>query len=248
MKQKKLQLWLPLLLSVIMVAGMTIGYQIRKETAGPDSFLNNSQNTATSQVLNIINKMYVDNVNTDSLQTYTINNLLSRLDPHSVYIPADKLSLMNDESKGTFTGIGIGFELINDSVYITNITQGSPAFTAGIQAGDKFLSLNDSLQLSGPNKSNEGVVNLLRQLNSPIKIKIDRNGKIIETKVNKTLLPIPSVDAAYMLDAKTAYIRLNKFSETTYREFMLSLEMLKRKGMQQLLIDLRGNSGGVMTT
>lgn len=247
MKQKKLQLWLPLLLSAVMVAGMVIGYKLRKDTAGANAFLSNYHSSPVAQILDIIDKNYVDNVNTDSLQSYAINKLLSRLDPHSVYIPASQIGVINDESKGVFTGIGIGFELINDSVYITDVTKGSPAFKAGVQVGDKFLVFDDSLKLSGPGRLPEGVVSLLRRLGSPIKVSIQRSGKILETKIEKTLLPIPSIDAAYMLDVKTGYVRLNKFSQTTYKEFMYALEMLKRKGMQQLIIDLRGNAGGVMT-
>lgn len=247
MKQKKLQLWLPLLLSSVMVAGMVIGYKLRKDTAGANAFLSSYHSSPLAQILDIIDKNYVDNINTDSLQSYTINKLLSRLDPHSVYIPAAQTGIMNDESKGVFTGIGIGFELINDSVYITDVTKGSPAFNAGVQVGDKFLVFDDSLNLSGPARLPEGVVSLLRRLPGPIKVSIDRNGKTLDTKIGKTLLPIPSIDAAYMLDVKTGYVRLNKFSQTTYTEFMYALEMLKRKGMQQLIIDLRGNGGGVMT-
>lgn len=247
MKQKKLQLWLPLLLSAVMVAGMVIGYKLRKDTTGANAFLSSYHNSPVAQILTLIDKNYVDNVNTDSLQSYMINKLLSRLDPHSVYIPASQTGIIDDESKGLFTGIGIGFELIDDTVYITDVTKGSPAFEAGVQVGDKFIAFSDSLKLSGPGRLPEGVVSLLRRLGSPIKVSIERDGKMVDTKIEKTLLPIPSVDAAYMLDVKTGYVRLNKFSKTTYKEFMYALEMLKRKGMKQLIVDLRGNAGGVMT-
>ncbi|ANI89288.1 hypothetical protein A9P82_08285 [Arachidicoccus ginsenosidimutans] len=247
MKKNKLQIWLPLLLSAIMVAGMTIGYKLRKDTVGANSFLENKQNTAASQVLDIINKMYVDNVNTDSLQTHTINNILAQLDPHSTYVTAQQLRILNDETKGNFKGIGIGFELINDSVYITDVTKNGPAEKAGVHVGDIFLSFNDTIAISGNNRLNLGVVNILRELNNSVKVKIYRSGKTFETKIEKAILPISSIDAAYMLNAKTAYIRLNKFSEITYSEFMQSLDKLKAKGMQQLIIDLRGNTGGVLT-
>jgi len=227
---------------------MVLGYKLRQDTTGAASFLKNSTNAAATQVLSIIGKNYVDNVNTDSLQNIAINNILSQLDPYSVYIPASQVKLLNDETKGNFTGIGIGFELINDSVYITDVTQNAPAYKVGVQIGDVFLSLNDSLIISGNNRLKSGVVNLLRELGSTVKVKVYRAGKTFSVNITKALLPISSVDAAYMMNSKTAYIRLNKFSETTYREFMLALEKLKAQGMQQLIIDLRGNTGGVLTS
>lgn len=246
MKQKKLQIGLPLLLSVTMVAGMVLGYKLRQDTAGANSFLKNGRNAAVSQVLGIINKNYVDNVNTDSLQSSAINNVLAQLDPYSVYISTNQVKLLNDETKGSFTGIGIEFELISDSVYITGVTPNAPAYKAGVRVGDVFVSLNDSLIISGGNRVKAGVVSLLNELGNTIRVKIYRAGQTFSVNITKALLPISSVDAAYMLDSKTAYIRLNKFSETTYREFMLALEKLKAQGMRQLIIDLRGNGGGVL--
>lgn len=248
MKQNKLQLWLPLLLSVVMIIGMVIGYKLRKDTVGDNTFLNNYNNTTISQVLTLIKKNYVDNINTDSLQLNAVNNLLLHLDPYSVYIPPTKRSEINDEKNGSFLGLGIGFEVINDSVYITDVTKGSPAYIAGVRQGDIFLDFNDSIKLSGPQKTTKGVANLIKELKSPLKISIYRAQKSFTVNVKKEVLPIHSVDAAYMLDNKTAYIRLNTFSETTYKECMYALEMLKKKGMQQLIIDLRGNTGGVMTS
>lgn len=248
MKNKKFQIWLPVLLSVIMVLGMVIGYKLRKDTAGASSFLRNKQNSAIAQVVSIIDKMYVDNENVDSLQAKAINNLLMQLDPHSVYISAEQLQILNDQTKGSYQGMGIGFELIRDSVVITNVVKDGPAFKAGVQVGDRFLAFNDSIKLSGPQRSPDGVVNLLYRLGNKIKVQLAHNNKISTINIEKAILPVSSIDAAYMIDSVTAYVKLNKFSETTYHDFMMALEKLKAAGMKQLLLDLRGNSGGLLSS
>lgn len=231
-----------------MVLGMAVGYKLRKDTAGADSFLKNKQNSAIAQVVSIIDKMYVDNKNVDSLQAKAINDLLAQLDPHSVYISAEQLQVLNDETKGSYRGMGIGFELIKDSVVITNVTKDGPAFKVGIQVGDRFLAFNDSIKISGPQRSQEGVVNLLSRLGNTIKVELVRNNKISNVNIEKALLPVSSIDAAYMLDSITAYVKLNKFSETTYHDFMMALEKLKAAGMKQLVLDIRGNSGGLLSS
>ena len=248
MKKTNLKLWLPFLLSLMIVLGMIIGYKLRKDTIGPDSFIANPHNSAIGEVVRIIDKMYVQGTDKDSLEIKAINGLLAQLDPFSVYITAAQLKDINDKTRGSFVGIGIGFEVIQDTVAITDVVKGSPADNAGVKVGDQFLTFNDTLQMSGPNRSNLGVVNILQHVvGNSFKVRIKRSHKELTINMHKAMIPIFSVDAAYMLDAKTGYVKLNQFSETTYREFMLALEKLKKAGMQQLLIDLRGNSGGVLT-
>lgn len=248
MKKSNLKLWQPLILSLMVVLGMVIGYKLRKDTIGPDTFIANKKNTAIGEVVNIIDKMYVKGVSQDSLEMKAINSLLGQLDPFSVYISASQLKDINDKTRGSFVGIGIGFEVIKDTVAITNVVTGSPAEKAGVRVGDQFLKFNDTIQLSGPNRSNLGVVNILEKVvGQEFKVLLKRNDKQLAVNLQKAMIPIYSVDAAYMLDSITGYVKLNKFSETTYREFMLALEKLKRAGMQQLLIDLRGNNGGVLS-
>lgn len=248
MKKTNLKLWLPFLLSLMMVVGMVIGYKLRKDTIGPDTFIANPHNTAIGEVVRIIDKMYVQGTDKDSLEMKAINGLLSQLDPYSVYISAAQLKEINDKVRGSFVGIGIGFEVIQDTVAITNVVTGSPADKAGVKIGDQFLSFNDTIKMSGPNRSDLGVVNILQKVvGNTFKVLIKRNKKQLTATLHKAMIPIFSVDAAYMLDKKTGYVKVNQFSETTYREFMLALERLKEAGMQQLMIDLRGNSGGVLT-
>lgn len=248
MRKKNLKLWLPFLLSIMVVLGMVIGYKLRKDTIGPDSFVANKQNTAISEVVNIIDRMYVKGTDQDSLEMKAINSLLGQLDPFSVYISAGQLKEINDRTRGSFVGIGIGFEVIKDTVAITDVVKGSPADLSGIKIGDQFLKFNDTIQLSGPSRYKLGVVNILQKVvGSKFKVLLKRKNQLITATLHKALIPIYSVDAAYMLDNKTGYVKLNQFSETTYREFMLALEKLKKAGMEQLLIDLRGNNGGVLT-
>jgi len=248
MKKTNLKLWLPFLLSIMMVIGMVIGYKLRKDTIGPDSFIANPHNTAIGEVVRIIDKMYVKGTDKDSLEMKAINALLAQLDPFSVYISAQQLKEINDKVRGNYIGIGIGFEVIQDTVAITDIVKGSPAEKAGIKIGDQFLTFNDTIKMSGPNRSDLGVVNILEKVvGKKFKVLVKRQQKQFTTTLNKAMIPIFSIDAAYMLDAKTGYVKINQFSETTYREFMLALEKLKKAGMTRLMIDLRGNSGGVLT-
>jgi len=247
MKKTNLKLWLPFLLSLMIVLGMVIGYKLRKDTIGPDTFIANQHNTAIGEVVRIIDKMYVKGTDRDSLEMKAINSLLGELDPFSVYISAAQLKEINDKVRGNYVGIGIGFEVIQDTVAITDVVTGSPADKAGVKIGDQFLVFNDTIQMSGPNRSALGVVNILQKVvGNTFKVLIKRNQEQLTTTLHKAMIPIFSVDAAYMLDAKTGYVKINQFSETTYREFMLALEKLKKSGMQQLIIDLRGNSGGVL--
>ena len=248
MKKTNLKLWLPILLSLMIVLGMVIGYKLRKDTIGPDTFIANPQNTAINEVVRIIDKMYVQGTDKNDLEQKAINSLLGQLDPYSVYISQAQLEEINNKTRGSFVGVGIGFEVIQDTVAITNVVKGSPAEKAGIKIGDQFLKFNDTIQLSGPNRSTVGVLNLLQKgVGSSFNVLLKRNGAQQTVKLEKAMIPIFSVDAAYMLDKNTGYVKLAQFSETSYREFMLALEKLKASGMEQLMIDLRGNSGGVLS-
>src|SRR3954467_15391060 len=137
MENKKLQVWLPLLFSLIMVAGMVIGYKLREESGIKNFFAINNK-TSFQQVLDLIRLKYVDEVGTDSLSNDAINNLLHHLDPHSVYIPASDLNDINDDLRGNFSGIGIEFQIFYDTANVLNVLAGGPSERAGLQVGDKF--------------------------------------------------------------------------------------------------------------
>lgn len=248
MRSKKLQVWLPLLLSIVMVVGMWIGYQLKTNTNGGMRFLVNSKSNALQEILNIIQKDYVDPVSVDSLQEDAISEMLAHLDPHSIYIPSRELQTINDDMQGNFQGVGIEFQLFNDTVNVMNVIAGGPADKAGLQVGDKLLKVNDSISISGKGIRASDVTRSLRGPGkSVVKVTALRNGKHISFQITRGLIPLPSVDVAYMIAPQTGFIHINKFSETTYREFMAQLDKMKQEGMQKLILDLRGNGGGILT-
>ncbi|HYK46348.1 MAG TPA: S41 family peptidase [Parafilimonas sp.] len=247
MVRKKVQVWLPLILSVIMVAGMFIGYQLREKTSGGDSFLQNSDRTPLQQAISLVENKYVDKVNVDSLEQPAINGLLDHLDPHSVYIPAEDLQSMNEDLQGNFEGIGVEFQIIKDTVNVMNVIPDGPSYKAGVEIGDKILKVNNDVNLTGKDVDPDDVRKQLRgPKGSQVKITVFRNASLKTLDITRGTIPLFSLDAAYMLNANTGYIKLNKFAETTYREFMQALEKLKQEHMQQLVLDLRDNGGGIM--
>jgi carboxyl-terminal processing protease len=246
MVKKKLQVWLPLLFAVVMVAGMTIGYQLKGKTVGTD-FFSFSKRTSFQELLELVKGKYVDNLPVDSINEVAANELLAHLDPHSVYIPADRLKEVNEELAGNFQGIGVEFQLLDDTVHVTNVIKGGPSERAGILVGDKLISVNDTLALSGKKMQSEDIRKRLRgEAGTEVKVKLVRNNQPKDLVITRGNIPVYSVDAAYLVAPQTGYLHINRFGERTYEEFMQSMEKLQGLGMQQMILDLRGNGGGLM--
>ena len=242
---KKLKIWLPLLFSLVMIAGMIMGYKMRDAMPGK-SFFAIDKATSIEEIMNLLKNRYVDSVNTKNLSDTAIQAILSKLDPHSLYIPAADLQEINEEIKGSFYGIGIEFNMIDDSLHVINVLANGPSDKAGLKTGDIMLKAGDSL-ISGRKITTERIRTILRgPEESTVKLTLLRNGKQMLTEVGRGNIPIVTVDVAYMLDTTTGYIKLNKFSTQTYKEFMNSLLTLKKAGMKSLVLDLRGNGGGVL--
>ena len=247
MVRKKVQVWLPLIFAVVMALGMILGYKLRQNTTGGDSFLHNSNTTPLQEAISLIQNKYVDNVKMDSLEEPAINGLLDHLDPHSVFIPAKNLDEMNEDLQGNFQGIGIEFQMINDTVNVMNVIPDGPSFKAGVQIGDKIIGVNDKANLTGKDVSTDDVRKELRGADgSEVLVNILRGASTQKIKIKRGIIPLYSLDAAYMLDSTTGYIKLNKFAETTYREFMQAMEKLQKQNMKKLVLDLRDNGGGIM--
>lgn len=248
MQNNKLKVWLPMILAVVMALGMYVGYQVREKTSGGASFLKSEQRTPIQEILSIIQSKYVDKINVDSVDDEAANQLLGSLDPHSVYFPPSELQGVNEDLQGNFQGIGVEFQFFNDTVNVVTVIPNGPSYIAGMQVGDKILKVNDTASLTRKGITSDDIRKLLRgPAQTNVDITVLRGSQTKKITITRGNIPLPSLDAAYMITPQTGYIRLNKFAETTYREFMESLESLKKSGMQKLILDLRGNGGGLMT-
>jgi carboxyl-terminal processing protease len=246
MGSKKLQVWLPLLFSIIMVLGMIIGYQIKGNTRN-NSFFGTSKSSSLQEALDLVKSRYVDTLPIDSIDGVVIEDLLSHLDPHSVYIPASDFKDVNDELMGNFQGIGVEFQIFNDTVNVVRVIKDGPSYKAGVQTGDALINANDSIVLTGKNIKPEDIRKQLRgPAGSSVKITVLRNGVLKNIQISRGNIPVPSIDAAYIIAPQTGYMRINKFAERTYEEFMQNLEKLQKQDMKKLILDLRGNGGGLM--
>lgn len=247
MSQKKLQIWLPLLLAAAVFTGMIFGYKLRGNMGSyAPSFFSSKKKTSLEEILELVRTKYVDTVNTDSLGMMAVQNVINQLDPHSVYITAKNVQSVNDDMKGSFEGVGIEFGFINDTVTVLKTITGGPAETAGIRVADQLMSANDSI-ISGVQSNGERIRSFFRgPRGTDVRVKLVRNGTAKEITIQRGVIPVKSVDAAYLIEPGIAFIRLNKFSANTYEDFMQNLERLQKEGMKQLILDLRDNGGGML--
>lgn len=240
-ENKKLQVWLPLIFSLVLIAGMFFGYKMNN-SGSSKGFLKKTRTNSLQEALELIRLKYVDNISLDSIQSGAIKEMMNELDPHSVYFPPVELKEANEDLKGNFDGIGVEFNIFNDTVNIVYVIPGGPSDKAGLQIGDKLIKVNDS-SLIASSKIKE----LIRgERGSAAVLQILRDGQLKTVNVIRGSIPVSAIDAAYMIDKTTGYIKLNKFTENSYEEFMKALEDLKKQGLQQLIYDLRGNGGGYM--
>ena len=245
MNKKKIQVWLPLLFSLTMIAGMYFGYKMRDNMPGK-SFFFAEKRRPVQEIMDLINNRYVDDVKMESLADTAIQAMLSKLDPHSVFIPAEELQQVNEDLAGKFFGVGIEFNIFDDTLNVINVLKDGPGFKAGLLTGDKFIKIGDSA-VAGNKTNADDYRKLLRgDRGTKVTITYLRNYVKKETTIKRDAIPLSSIDASYMITKEIGYIRLNKFSSVTYREFMESLEALKKTGLQKLVLDLRGNGGGIL--
>lgn len=246
MRSRKYQIWLPILFSVVLIGGMFIGYKLSKDRIGA-KFFKNEQLSPVDEIMGLINSDYVDPINMDTFQINAINKILKGLDPHSVYITPKELQNFNDNMSGSYQGLGIDYQMKNDTAVVVNLFPDGPANKAGIQKGDRLLTLNNSIHLVNPTFTLDSIKTRIRSAkNSKITLAVLRHNQQQTFTIQKAVVPKPSVVASYMVNNHTGYIKIARFTETTYPEFMIALEKLKKAGLQQLILDLRGNGGGVM--
>lgn len=246
MVSKNRHFGLPILLSLILSLGIFIGYTLRSYS-GSNTFLEQNNKNTVQEVLEIIENKYVDTVSVDSINQITINELLSHLDPHSVYIPPQQVQFYNNELAGNFVGIGIEFQIINDTLYVAQVLNNSPAAKAGIAVGDKIIAVNDTTVIAGKNMNSDEIrALLLGNAGSKVNVSLIRNNSLKKITITRDKIPVISIDAAYKISPNTGYIKINKFAELTYEEFMQSLEKLQKEKIENLVLDLRDNGGGLL--
>ena len=232
---------LPLLIAVGMGCGIFIGRYVttRSLTAKEEKL---------RTVLRLIQSDYVDPLDMDSLIEATFPDLLSSLDPHSAYIPAEELQAVNDDLQGSFSGVGVSFQIINDTVQVIEVIPGGPAEKVGLLPGDRIVKA-DTVNMTGPEISSDKVFKTLRgEKGSTVVLTVKRYGqkKEVVYDVVRGDIPVNSVDVSYMLSDDTGYVKVTKFSRNTYMEFFNALNELRDLGANSFVIDLRGNAGGFM--
>lgn len=242
--------FMPLIYSLLIVFGVMLGFVISHVTAGKKVMMSQGSGKydKIEDIISFVKLKYVDTVNTDQLTDNAIEKMLSTLDPHSVYIPKKDLESTNESLEGNFEGVGIEFFLVQDTITVVSAISGGPSELVGIRAGDRIIKIEDTT-VAGIKIKNEDVIHKLRgQGGTTVHVSILRSGekalKVFSIKRDK--IPLYSIDAGYMIDGQTGYIKINRFSATTYKEFRKKLKELKEKGMTKLVIDLRQNPGGYL--
>lgn len=199
-------------------------------------------------VENIVNNLYVDNVDEEKIVENAVRGILENLDPHSSYSTKEETTSSQETMQGSFSGIGIQFNMQKDTLYVVQTIAGGPSEKVGILPGDRFIVVDDSI-IAGRKLKNTDIMKRLRGPKGTkvnIKVKRGSNAELLEFRITRDDIPLNSIDAVYMADGKTGYIRLSRFAATSYKEFKDAITKLKKQGMQQLILDLTDNGGGYM--
>lgn len=208
--------------------------------------LGNSSYNKVDDIFNYIVSDYVDTVDLEEMETDAIKGMLEVLDPHSQYITSDEFNMVNDPLLGSFEGIGISFRIEKDTIMVINPIAGGPSEKVGLMAGDRIVKIDDTLVIKATNT--DAIRKLKGKKGTKVDVAIYRRGvpKLIDFTITRDVIPTYSLDVAYMVNENIGYIKLNKFSATTYEEFTDAVSELKAQGMTKLIFDLRGNSGGYL--
>ena len=248
---KKHNVFLPILLSLVLVIGLWLGYFLSKNLAGGNSVTQNyhaSTNDKINSMLDYIEYQYVDTINKKDLVEKTVTSMLQSLDPHSSYIPASEFEEVNEPLEGNFNGIGVEFNIIRDTIRVVTPIADGPSEKIGVRAGDKFIKV-DGKNVAGIKITNKEVFEKLRgKSGSTVVVTVLRTGvaKPLEFKIVRDAIPLYSLDASYMVNKEIGYIKISKFAATTYAEYLKAFNTLSKQGMKKLILDLRGNPGGYL--
>jgi carboxyl-terminal processing protease len=249
-KPKKKSIYQPIVFALLLILGVYIGTRIAKVSNFEQSVfsLNSHTYNKLTEIINYIGQDYVDSVNKEELVEKSIVEMLHGLDPHSQYIPADEFNAANDPLQGNFEGIGISFRIVKDTITVIHPIPGGPSEKVGLRAGDRIVKIEDSL-VAGVKITNAKAMKKLKgNRGTKVNIGIFRRNQeeLLDFTITRDVIPTYSLDIGYMVNDSTGYIKLNKFSATTYQEFSEALADLQNQGMNQLILDLRGNVGGYL--
>jgi carboxyl-terminal processing protease len=250
-ENRKIDALMPLIIALVLVAGILIGIKFRNVTASVGNnrgLLLFSTPNKVDQALELIKNSYVDSVSANTLEEDAIKGMLKNLDPHSQYFPVSDFAAINDPLEGNFSGIGVSFNMLNDTIVIVNTIAEGPSEKVGVMAGDRIVRVNDSL-VAGVKMPRNDIVKMLKgKTGTSVKVGIHRKGNsgLLDFNIIRGKIPLFSIDAAYMLTPEIGYIKVNKFSKTTLQEFVNAAGKLKTEGMTKTIVDLRDNLGGII--
>ena len=245
---RKYSVFVPVMLAIAMIAGLFIGNALQRSNQPANRSVKMAAGNKLSTIMSLVEAAYVDSINSAEIIEKTIPDLLKNLDPHSTYIPARNMKEVEEEMQGNFSGIGVQFSIQEDTVVIIDVISGGPSQQLGLMAGDRIVMVNDS-NIAGVGIENEDVLKLLRgKKGTKVKVSNLRKGfsDFFEFDIIRGDIPIYSVDVSYMIDEETGYIKVSRFAEQTYDEFMDGMGKLNKAGAKKVIIDLRGNPGGYL--
>lgn len=230
MKKKSSYLW-PTIIAASMAVGIFVGGKLNFNDSPEKLFTTNSKKDKLNRLIDYIDYEYVDEINTDSIVDITVNNILEKLDPHSVYIPKQEMDKVSENMKGDFVGIGVSFYMYKDTISIIRAIENGPSFLKGLKAGDRIL-MADKDTLFGESIPNDVIIEKLKgEKGSPVELQVYRkeDKRFFRVNVKRDVIPIKSVDAYYMLSPTMGYIKVNRFAETTFKEFKTALKKLQAR-------------------
>ena len=249
-KRRNKYIYLPIVFAILLALGIYVGMKLSEVSRLEKNVftLNTPRYDKLTDIINYIDQDYVDSVNKEELVENSIVEILQELDPHSQYIPAKDFNTVNDPLQGNFEGIGIQFRIVKDTITVIHPIPGGPSEKVGLKAGDRIVKIEDTLVAGVSINNHEAMSKLKGKRGTRVNVDVYRRNsdELLDFTITRDVIPTYSLDVAYMVDEKIGYIKLNKFSATTFEEFSDAMDELLQEGMEKLILDLRGNVGGYL--
>jgi carboxyl-terminal processing protease len=249
--RNRITLYLPIVLAIVLILGIWLGSKLSSSSSEKINnvlFIKPENRDKVSDLINYIERDYVDSVSREELTDHAIEGIMGKLDPHSQYIPAEDLMDVEDQLNSNFEGIGIQFRIEKDTIMVIQTIPGGPSEKVGLLAGDRIVKINDSL-FAGTGITNKDAVHQLKgKRGTEVKVSVFRRGlaDLLDFKIIRDVIPTYSIDISYMVNDSVGYIKLSRFADHTYEEFVDAVNKLTGEGMYKLILDLRGNTGGFL--